>query len=84
MQHHNLTFAYTRSCAALRAADLDWIDGPGYSLGREHSLFVFQYYFFAKSDLDLSIVFFLYFLPKNIMFYPIITTLDGEGGAGQE
>ena len=24
---------YTRSCAALRAADLDWIVGPEYSLG---------------------------------------------------
>ena len=24
----------TRSYAALRAADLDWIVGPGYSLGR--------------------------------------------------
>ena len=24
----------TRSCAALRAADLDWIVGPEYSLGR--------------------------------------------------
>ena len=23
----------TRSCAALRAADLDWIIGPGYNLG---------------------------------------------------
>ena len=28
---------YTRSYAALRAADLDWIVGPGYSLGRVHS-----------------------------------------------
>ena len=27
----------TRSYAALRAADLDWIVGPGYSLGRVHS-----------------------------------------------
>ena len=27
----------TRSYAALRAADLDWIVGPGYSLGRGHS-----------------------------------------------
>ena len=26
-------FYYTRSCAALRAADLDWIVGPEYSLG---------------------------------------------------
>ena len=26
-------FIYTRSCAALRAADLDWIVGPEYSLG---------------------------------------------------
>ena len=26
-------FARTRSCAALRATDLDWIIGPGYSLG---------------------------------------------------
>ena len=26
-------FDDTRSCAALRAADLDWIIGPGYSLG---------------------------------------------------
>ena len=30
-------FEYTRSYAALRAADLDWIVGPGYSLGRVHS-----------------------------------------------
>ena len=30
-------FEDTRSCAALRAADLDWIVGPGYSLGRVHS-----------------------------------------------
>ena len=28
------SFAQTRSYAALRAADLDWIVGPGYSLGR--------------------------------------------------
>ena len=28
-----LNFVFTRSCAALRAADLDWIIGPGYSLG---------------------------------------------------
>ena len=27
-------FSETRSYAALRAADLDWIIGPGYSLGR--------------------------------------------------
>ena len=27
------TFSYTRSCAALRAADLDWIVGSEYSLG---------------------------------------------------
>ena len=27
-------FKVTRSYAALRAADLDWIVGPGYSLGR--------------------------------------------------
>ena len=27
----------TRSCAALRAADLDWIVGLGYSLGRVYS-----------------------------------------------
>ena len=26
-------FFLTRSCAALRAADLDWIVGPEYSLG---------------------------------------------------
>ena len=30
-------FIITRSYAALRAADLDWIVGPGYSLGRVHS-----------------------------------------------
>ena len=55
------------------------------------SLFVFQYYFFAKSDLDLSIDFFSYLfcifqiiLLPNIMFYPIITTLDRGGGAWQE
>ena len=28
------TFCITRSYAALRAADLDWIVGPGYSSGR--------------------------------------------------
>ena len=32
-----MTFLQTRSYAALRAADLDWIVGPGYSLGRVHS-----------------------------------------------
>ena len=31
------TIYLTRSYAALRAADLDWIVGPGYSLGRVHS-----------------------------------------------
>ena len=29
----NVTVLDTRSCAALRAADLDWIVGPEYSLG---------------------------------------------------
>ena len=29
-----ILFRFTRSCAALRAADLDWIVGPEYSLGR--------------------------------------------------
>ena len=29
----NTLFSNTRSYAALRAADLDWIVGPGYSLG---------------------------------------------------
>ena len=33
----NISFRNTRSYAALRAADLDWIVGPGYSLGRVHS-----------------------------------------------
>ena len=34
----DFVFVYqTRSYAALRAADLDWIVGPGYSLGRVHS-----------------------------------------------
>ena len=28
-----ILFIYTRSYAALRAADLDWIVGPGYSPG---------------------------------------------------
>ena len=32
-----LTVFITRSYAALRAADLDWIVWPGYSLGRVHS-----------------------------------------------
>ena len=32
-----LCFFATRSYAALRAADLDWIVGPGYSLGQVHS-----------------------------------------------
>ena len=32
-----LLFFLTRSYAALRAADLDWIVGPGYSLGRVNS-----------------------------------------------
>ena len=32
-----LEICVTRSYAALRAADLDWIVGPGYSLGRGHS-----------------------------------------------
>ena len=30
-------FCNTRSCTALRAADLDWIVGPGHSLGWVHS-----------------------------------------------
>ena len=29
----HVLFVTTRSYAALRAADLDWIIGPGYSLG---------------------------------------------------
>ena len=29
----NVIILITRSYAALRAADLDWIVGPGYSLG---------------------------------------------------
>ena len=33
----NMNISITRSYAALRAADLDWIVGPGYSLGRVHS-----------------------------------------------
>ena len=32
-----VAFFGTRSYAALRAADLDWIVGPGYSWGRVHS-----------------------------------------------
>ena len=32
-----LVIIKTRSYAALRAADLDWIVGPGYSLGLVHS-----------------------------------------------
>ena len=36
-QVKHLIFWNTRSYAALRAADLDWIVGPGYSLGRVHS-----------------------------------------------
>ena len=32
-----ICISYTRSYAALRAADLEWIDGPRYSLGRVHS-----------------------------------------------
>ena len=31
--HAKWSFFKTRSYAALRAADLDWIVGPGYSLG---------------------------------------------------
>ena len=31
--HMEVIVSYTRSCAALRAADLDWIVGPEYSLG---------------------------------------------------
>ena len=34
---HDQQFDTTRSYAALWAADLDWIVGPGYSLGRVHS-----------------------------------------------
>ena len=33
----NIIVIITRSYAALRAADLDWIVGPGYSLGQVHS-----------------------------------------------
>ena len=35
--HVGNSLLQTRSYAALRAADLDWIVGPGYSLGRVHS-----------------------------------------------
>ena len=34
---HIMLIMHTRSYAALRAADLDWIVGPGYSLRRVHS-----------------------------------------------
>ena len=51
---------------------------------------MFQYYFFAKSDLDLSIDFFrIYFVSFKLFFsqilcfYSIITTLDGGGGQGR-
>ena len=33
---HILHILHTRSYAALWAADLDWIVGPGYSMGRVH------------------------------------------------
>ena len=36
LKNYNILYN-TRSCAALRAADLDWIVGPGYSSGRVHS-----------------------------------------------
>ena len=32
--HYKTTLKSTKSCAALQAADLDWIVGPGYSWGR--------------------------------------------------
>ena len=54
----------TRSYAALRAADLDWIVGPGYSLGRVHSG--------EKPYLSN------YSFTKFIMFYPIITGGAGQ------
>ena len=34
MGQKEFLFYFTRSCAALRAAGLDWIVGPGYSWGR--------------------------------------------------
>ena len=34
MQSIKVIIIITRSCAALRAADLDWIVGPGCSSGR--------------------------------------------------
>ena len=40
-----LNISLTRSCAALRAADLDWIVGPEYSLGG---------YIFGDSNLNLN------------------------------
>ena len=36
-KNYLLRIFITRSYAALRAVDLDWIVRPGYSLGREHS-----------------------------------------------
>ena len=38
----HLRICVTRSYAALRAADLDWIVGPGYSLGRVQILCFIQ------------------------------------------
>ena len=40
--HQFCSFVHTRSYAALRAADLDWIVGPGYSLGRVQILCFIQ------------------------------------------
>ena len=35
LKQNLINFMHTRSYAALRAADLDWIVGPGYSLGSQ-------------------------------------------------
>ena len=65
---------YTRSYAALRAADLEWIVGPGYSLGG---------YILEKNHEKPTWNHEKPWKPTKNHEKPV-TTLDGGGGAGQE
>ena len=67
-----MTFLSTRSCAALRAADLG-LSGQDAFRARTFGRFLVSLF----SPLELSSNWIL-------ILIPIITTLDGGGGAGQE
>ena len=81
-------FCDTRSYAALRAADLDWIVGPGYSWGG-YVWGVLNVSFCASGTqlgLDfLSIDFFrIYFVSFKLFFYQIYYVLSNHNNFGQE